>query len=60
MSQIKFEMLLDIYGDITMMHRLEFREEMELRKGEIILCKMKFITVGPDNVTIWEYVDSTA
>lgn len=59
LGQVKFEMLLDIYGASTMFHKLKFREEMELTKAEIILWKMKFITMALDNAILGEYVDST-
>lgn len=59
LGQVKFEMLLDICGASTMFHKLEFREEMELTKVEIILWKMKFITMALDNAILGEYVDST-
>jgi hypothetical protein len=39
-------MLLDIYGDSTMTHKLEFREEMELTKTEIILRKNEIYNDG--------------
>lgn len=42
-----------------MFHKLEFREEMELTKAEVILWKMKFITIALDNAILGKYVGST-
>lgn len=58
LDQVESEMRLDIYGDSTMIHKLEFREEMELTKAEIIIWEMKFITMALDNAILGENIHS--